>query len=72
MSVVAKKEILNFSLLKDSFKERFSKDNLTFYESTFGLEEGMQDTIYKNAKGNTLPGIIAFLFYSGSYLFLFS
>ena len=72
MSVDAKKEILNFSLLKDSFKERFSKNNPTFYENTFGLEEGMQDVIYKNVKGNTLPGIIAFLFYSGSYLFLFS
>ena len=26
---------------------------------------------YANVKGNTLPGIIAFLFYSGSYYFLF-
>ena len=28
--------------------------------------------IYENVKGNTLTGIIAFLFYSGSFLFLIS
>ena len=48
----------------------------TFYELKFNLkilENVVQ--VYesvKDVKGNTLPGIIAFLFYSGSYYFLCS
>ena len=72
MAVVAKQEILNFNFLFESFKERPIKNKSTFYESTFGLETiSYEDQIYENVKGNTLPGIIAFLFYSGSYLLLF-
>ncbi|MDB9937508.1 hypothetical protein OAD13_05600, partial [Candidatus Pelagibacter sp.] len=45
----------------------------TFYESTFYLKDvnDNKTKINENAKGNTLPGIIAFLFYSGSLTFLF-
>ena len=58
--------------LFNSFKERAKKKQPTFYELKFNLETlDYSGQIYSNVKGNTLPGIIAFLFYSGSYYFLF-
>ncbi len=72
MSVISKKELLNTSFLMSSFSERPEKDIPTFYELTFELEENqISSELYENVKGNTLPGIIAFLYYSGSYIFLF-
>ena len=72
MAVTSKKDILSLEFLFSSFKERATKDTPTFYELTFGLEENIpSDELYENVKGNTLPGILAFLFYSGSYFFLF-
>ena len=72
MAVSSKSEILNPTFLKRSFKERPSAEKPTFYELTFGLEGiNAMSQIYSNVKGNTLPGIIAFLFYSGSYLLIF-
>jgi hypothetical protein len=45
---------------------------LPFYERTFGLEKPNSINLIKNIiKGNTLPGIIAFLYYSGSFIFMF-
>jgi hypothetical protein len=73
MSVVSKKELLGKTFLLSSFQERAKPDSPTFYELTFGLE-GIDTTNqqYANVKGNTLPGFIAFIFYSGSYYLLFS
>ena len=71
MSVVGSSEILNFNLLKRSFLDRFQIDSLPFYEKTFGLENEKSINLIKNIKGNTLPGIIAFLYYSGSFIFMF-
>ena len=59
-------------MVKESWKENFTKDEPTFYEKTFNLEQQLTIDIYENVKGNTLTGIIAFLFYSGSFLFLIS
>ncbi len=71
MAVTSKKDILSLEFLFSSFKERPTKDTPTFYELTFGLEENMPSSeLYENVKGNTLPGILAFLYYSGSYLIL--
>ena len=69
MSMSAKKELLSFDLLKESLSERFNKDEPTFYEKTFELKRGgiVNNT---NVKGNTLLGIIPYLFYSGSLTFL--
>ena len=72
MAVTSKNDILGLEFLFSSFKERPTKDTPTFYELTFGLENNMStNELYENVKGNTLPGILAFLFYSGSYLILF-
>ena len=72
MSVSSKKDILSVPFLFSSFKERASKNTPTFYELTFGLEENeISNELYENVKGNTLPGIIAFSYYSGSYFILF-
>ena len=72
MSVSSKKDILSVPFLLSSFKERASKNTPTFYEVTFGLEENeISDELYENVKGNTLPGILAFSYYSGSYYILF-
>jgi hypothetical protein len=72
MAVTSKKNILSLEFLFSSFKERPTKDTPTFYELTFGLEENIPtNELYENVKGNTLPGILAFLFYSGSYFVLF-
>lgn len=72
MAVTSKKDILSLEFLFSSFKERPNKDTPTFYELTFGLEENkVTSELYENVKGNTLPGILAFLYYSGSYYILF-
>jgi len=72
MAVTSRSEILSPTFLKKSFKERPSVEKPTFYELTFELEGiNAMNKIYSNVKGNTLPGIIAFLFYGGSYLLIF-
>ena len=72
MAVTSKNDILSLEFLFSSFKERPTKDTPTFYELTFGLENNIStNELYDNVKGNTLPGILAFLFYSGSYFILF-
>ena len=71
MSVVARGEILNFDLLIKSFLDKYERHSLAFYERTFNVNEVKSINISNNVKGNTLPGIIAFLYYSGSLIFLF-
>jgi len=72
MSVISKKDLLNSSFLLSSFNERASKNMPTFYELTFELKENkVSNEIYDNVKGNTLPGALAFSYYSGSYYILF-
>ena len=72
-AVAQNKDKLGRPLLRDAFKEKFQKELPTFYERTFYLNDTNNSAIdiHKNAKGNTLTGIIAFLFYSGSLIFLF-
>ena len=63
-----KNTILNYDLLKESFKEKKNND-FSFYEKIYTRN------IYRSLTGRTfgiiLPGIIAFLYYPGSYIFLF-
>jgi hypothetical protein len=68
MSVVSRSDILSFKLFKKSFLDRFDITSSQFYEKTFNLTNTV---ITPNIKGNILPGMIAFLYYSGSLLFLF-
>jgi hypothetical protein len=72
MSVVGRSEILNFELLKKSFSDKYQRFSFAFYETTFNVNEVKSINISNNVKGNTLPGMIAFLYYSGSLLFLFA
>ena len=82
MLAIVSTDKLSFDLLLESFKEKKIIDSDTFYETTFYLNYD-NDLVTPNKgknvmfgekrvlKGNTLPGIITFLFYSGSYYFLF-
>ena len=70
-AVSQQRKILNYDLLLKALKEKPNKNEPTFYEKTFKLENFLQGIQYENVKGNTLTGIIAFLFYSGSFTFLF-
>ena len=62
----------NFNLLMEAFKEVKSDTENTFYEKTFGLSKNKINiqTSKLSLKGNTLPGIISFLYYSGNIYFL--
>ena len=71
MAINAKKELLNFQFLKSSLDDEFNLKGIPFYEKNFELLTPQSYKQYKNVKGNTLTGIIGFLFYSGSYTFLF-
>jgi hypothetical protein len=70
--VVNSFEKKNFDLFFQSLRE--DKNNLenTFYEKTFNLssEKLNMEINQKYLKGNTLPGIISFLYYSGSIYFV--
>ena len=69
MAVLGRSDILSFELLKKSFLDRFDLTSSQFYEKSFNLGNNVSQ--HKNIKGNTLPGMIAFLYYPGSLLFLF-
>ena len=69
--VSAHKEILNLDFFNKSLKEKFSLKHHSFYETSFNLKPTDQFKLSTLVKGNTLPGLIAFLFYSGSFTFLF-
>jgi hypothetical protein len=70
--VVHSFEKKNFDLFFKSLRE--DKNNLenTFYEKTFNLTSDKLniEINQKYLKGNTLPGIISFLYYSGSIYFV--
>ena len=73
LAVIGKNNILSFELLKDSLKEKFNKNKNSFYEETFSVmnQYYSKKSMDNFVKGVTLPGIVAFLFYSGSLIFLF-
>ena len=70
MAVSSREDILGKNLFFKSFKEKFHKSKPTFYEMNFKIENKVQK-IKSNVKGNTLPGIVAYLYYFGSLNFLF-
>ena len=61
-----------FSLLIEALKENKHHIDNTFYEKTFGLTQKKIniETLSLSLKGNTLPGIITFLYYSGNVYFV--
>ena len=70
--VVNSFEKKNFDLFFQSLREEKSNFDNTFYEKTFNLssEKLNIEINQKYLKGNTLPGIISFLYYSGSVYFV--
>lgn len=72
MAVISKENLLSVNLFKEALKEKPIINKPTFYELNFELESmNSSNQQYSNVKGNTLPGIIAFLFYFGSFYTLF-
>ena len=70
MAVNSKKELLSLPFLYFLMREHPKIHQL--YELSFGLEENSASKdLYENVKGNTLPGLIAFIYYGGSYYILF-
>ena len=69
---VSNSKNLGFDLFLNSFEEKKSKIGNTFYEKNFNLEYQKPSFSTKNiyVKGNTLPGIFSFIYYTGSILFL--
>ena len=69
---VSNSKNLGFDLFLNSFEEQKSKIGNTFYEKNFNLEYQKPSFSTKNiyVKGNTLPGIFSFIYYTGSILFL--
>ena len=63
---------LGFEILIKAFKEKKSNSGNSFYETTFSLENKKHSFSSNNVyvKGNTLPGLFTFLYYSGSLVFL--
>ena len=72
MILVSKKKDKSYDLLFRALKEKKHLTDYTFYEKEFGLVpvKTNVDTGKTVMKGNTLPGIISFLYYTGSPLFL--
>ena len=72
MLIVTKdKEFLNFGLFNKSLKEKYDSKSPSFYEENFKIYSIDNYNNDSSIKGNTLPGLMAFLFFSGSYVFLF-
>jgi len=72
--LVSNSEKKGFDLFFRSLNEKKkASSDLTFYENEFGLSDIKVNIEYGETilKGNTLPGIISFLYYSGNLLFLF-
>tara|TARA_B100000795_G_scaffold240507_1_gene202722 strand:+ start:1395 stop:2789 length:1395 start_codon:yes stop_codon:yes gene_type:complete len=70
--LVSNSENKGFDVLFRALKEEKNYADYTFYEKEFGLiiRKTNVDTGKTIMKGNTLPGIISFLYYTGSPIFL--
>ena len=70
--LVSSSEKKGFDLFFRALKEDKDQVDYTFYEKEFGLVDVKTnvDTGKTIMKGNTLPGIISFLYYTGSPIFL--
>ena len=62
---------LSFELFKQSLKEKYDANSRSFYDRTFNIYTEDHYSSLTIRKGNTLPGITAFLFLYGSNTLLF-
>ena len=67
--LVAKKNDLNFDLFKESLNESSDQRRQSFFDYNFAPERYSNVDWSKNSFIST-PGVVAFLFYPGSYIFL--
>lgn len=68
--LVIKKNNLNFGLLKESLNESPGQKHQSFFDINFSPERYANTDWSKNSFIST-PGVVAFYFYTGSYIFLF-
>ncbi|MDC3000746.1 hypothetical protein OAY25_05430 [Candidatus Pelagibacter sp.] len=69
---ISRSDNLSFEIFFDALNEQKSKVGNSFYETKFNLEN-KKPSFYSNniyVKGNTLPGLFTFLYYSGNKIFL--
>ncbi len=61
---------LNWDLFKTALQEKYDEKETSFYDNNF-IESSYVDTNKTKHHFISLPGIMAFFYYPGSYLFLF-
>ncbi len=74
MLIITKdKNKLSKDLFFESLKEKYAENSISFYEKNFNIypEDRYKGVKKGKEKGNTLPGLITFLYFSGSYFLLF-
>ena len=62
-------ELKSYDLFIESFKDRFNKTKYPFYERK--IQQRTKNTTISIEYGITTPGILAFLYYTGSKFFVF-
>lgn len=68
--LLSSKNNLKVGFINDSMFENFNYENKNFYEKHF-LDEDVKNIFVENIRIIKTPGIIAYIYYSGSYLVLF-
>ena len=72
MSVYSQKDYLNFDLIRESLNEKFEENSYSFFEKNFLKKNNNDfDENLVNSNAVILPGLIAYLYFSGSKIFLF-
>ena len=72
MSVYSQKDYLNFDLIRESLNEKFVENSYSFFEKNFLKKNNNNfDKNLLNSNAVILPGLIAYLYFSGSKIFLF-
>lgn len=72
MAVYSQKDNLNFDLIRHSLNEKFEQNKYSFFEKYFlKRSEEVKDKNLVNSNAVILPGLIAYLYFSGSKVFLF-
>lgn len=61
---------LGWSLWNEAWSERYSENTMGFYDSNL-IDSPYKNTDFTKKHHLSLPGIVAFLFYPGSIIFLF-
>ena len=72
MAVYSQKDHLNFDLIRQSLSEKFDKNEYSFFETNFlKRSKSLKDKSLVDSNAVILPGLIAYLYYPGSKVFLF-